>query len=129
MITPELVSDRKKKSSVECAICRNKENADVRIKMLGRHFGVVCRDCIEEFSDRELELMHNMFVAFGGHFGKLGGSKEETYKSLEQIARSYKEEGKEASHIESDIKTMHQAFLYGITPIQLGRGLRILLEK
>jgi hypothetical protein len=69
-----------------------------------------------------------MFTAFGGYFGKLGGSKEETYRKLEEIARSYEKEGKEASNIGSDIKTIHQAFLYGIPPVQLVQGLRMLLE-
>ncbi len=128
MITPELVTNRKKVCSVECAICNNCESSEVKIKRLGESFGVVCGDCLEEFSDKDLELMHNMFTAFGGHFGKLGGSKEETYKKLEEIARSYEKEGKEAAKVESDIKTMHRAFLYGISPVQLVQGLRMLLE-
>ena len=128
MITPELVTDKKKVCSVECAICRNRESSEVKIKRLGKSFGVVCGDCLEEFSDKDLELMHNMFTAFGGHFGKLGASKEETYKKLEEIARSYKEEGNEVVKVESDIRTMHRAFLYGISPVQLVQGLRMLLE-
>ena len=128
MITPELVIERKKLSSVECAICRSCESAEAKIKRLGRSFGVVCRDCSEEFSDEDLELMHNMFTAFGGHFGKLGGSKEENYKRIEEIARSYEKEGKEAATIQSDVKTMHRAFLYGIPPVQLVQGLKMLLE-
>ena len=128
MITPELVTDRKKVCSVECAICRKSESTEVKIKRLGKSFGVVCGDCLEEFSDKDLELMHNMFTAYGGYFGKLGASKEETYKRLEEIARSYEREGKEAAKVESDVKTMHRAFLYGISPVQLIRGLRMLLE-
>jgi len=69
-----------------------------------------------------------MFTAFGGYFGKLGGSKEATYKRIEEIARSYEEEGKEAANIEGDVETMHRAFLYGIPPVQLVQGLRMLLE-
>ena len=128
MITPELVIDRKKLSSVECAICRSCESAEVKIKKLGRSFGVVCSDCLEEFSDEDLELMHNMFTAFGGHFGKLGASKEEKFKKLEEIARIYAKEGKEAASVKNDVKTMHRAFLYGIPPVQLVQGLRVLLE-
>jgi len=128
MITPELVSDRKKVGAVECSICRSSESSEVKIKRLGRSFGVVCGDCLEEFSDKDLELMHNMFTAFGGYFGKLGYSKEERYKKLEEIALSYEKEGKKASSVESDIKTMHRAFLCGISPVQLVQGLRMLLE-
>ena len=128
MITPELIIEKKKVGAVECAICRSCESAEVKIKRLGRSFGVVCRDCSEEFSDEDLELMHNMFTAFGGHFGKLGASKEEKFKKLEEIARIYDKEGKEAASVKSDVKTMHRAFLYGIPPVQLVQGLRVLLE-
>jgi len=88
----------------------------------------VCRDCLEEFSDKDLELMHNMFTAFGGYFGKLGGSKEETYKRIEEIARSYEDQGKTAASVKNDVKTMHRAFLYGIPPVQLVQGLKMLLK-
>ena len=128
MITPELIIKRKKVGAVECAVCRSCENAEFKIKRLGRSFGVVCGDCLEEFSDEDLELMHNMFTAFGGHFGKLGASKEERYKRLQDIARIYDKEGKKAVNVKSDVKTMHRAFLYGITPVQLVQGLRVLLE-
>ena len=128
MITPKLVSDRKRVGAVECSICRSSEGAEVKIKRLARSFGVVCRDCLEEFSDKDLELMHNMFTAYGGYFGKLGASKEERYKKLEEIARSYEKEDKKASNVEGDIKTMHRAFLCGISPVQLVQGLKMLLE-
>ena len=128
MITPELVADKKKVCSVECTICRNCESAGVKIKRLGKSFGVVCGDCLEAFSDKDLELMHNMFTAFGGYFGELGASKEEKYRILEEIANSYERESKKASNIEADIKTTHRAFLSGISPVQLAQGLKILLK-
>ena len=128
MFTPELITDKKKVCSVECAICKSCENPEVKIKRLGKSFGVVCRDCLEEFSNEDLELMHNMFTAFGGYFGKFGASKEERYKKLEEIALSYEKEGKKTSNVGGDIKTMHRAFLCGISPVQLVQGLKMLLE-
>lgn len=128
MYTPELVIDKKKLSSVECAICNGRDNAGFKIKRLGGSFGVVCSDCLEEFSDKDLELMHNMFTAFGGYFGELNASKEERFKKLEEIARTYEKEGKTASNLGSDVETMHRAFLFGISPVQLDHGLKMLLE-
>lgn len=128
MIAPELVTVEEKVSAVKCTICKKGEKSDFRIKKLGRTIGVVCHDCIEGFTDKDLELMHNMFTAYGGHFGELGGSKEETYKRLKEIAMSYKEEGKAASGVVNDVQTLHRAFLYGIPLYQLVGGLRALLE-
>jgi len=68
-----------------------------------------------------------MFAAYGGYFGKLGGSKKESFGKLKGIAASYKENGKPASDVGFDVMTMHRAFLHGIPFAQLVRGLEILL--
>ena len=128
MITPELVTERKKVGSVECSICKSRNNTGFKIKRLGRSFGIVCSDCLEEFTDKDLALMHNMFTAFGGHFGKVGASKEEKFKKLEEIARSYEKAGKKVDSVKNDVKTMHRAFILGISPVQLIQGLRVLLK-
>ena len=90
---------------------------------------VVCRDCIEEFMDEDLELMYNMFTAYGGYYGMLSASKKESYGALKDLEWSYKEKWNSASDLALDVRTMHQAFLHGISVGQLVRGLEILLEK
>ena len=128
MITPELVGEKKKLSSVKCVLCRNDSNSNFKIKKIGMSFGIVCEDCTKSFSDKEMELVHNIFIAFGGYFGLLSNSKESSYSKLKEIAEDYKALNKDVAEIENDIKTLHSALLYGITPRQLVQGLKLLID-
>jgi len=56
----------------------------------------------------------------------MSNSKEITYSKLKEIAEDYKSRDKHIENIENDIKTLHSAFLYGITPQQLIKGLKLL---
>ena len=128
MITSELVREKKKLSSVKCVLCRSNTNSNFKIKKIGMSFRIVCEDCLKSFSDKEMELIHNMFTAFGGNFGLLSDSKETSYSKLKEIAEDYKTLNKDVANIESDVKTLHLAFLYGITPKQLVQGLNLLID-
>lgn len=128
MITSELVREKKKLSSVKCVLCRSNTNSYFKIKKIGMSFGIVCEDCLKSFSDKEMELIHNMLTAFGGHFGLLSNSKETSYSKLKEIAEDYKTLNKDIANIENDVKTLHSAFLYGITPRQLVQGLKLLID-
>lgn len=110
---------------LKCGICHTEIVTSATIYQEGFHFGVVCEKCYKSNSPEDLELMSNMFLAFGGYFGKLKTSDFSLYKILEQIAsKVQKKENVEELHI----KYMHQALLNGITPKQFVQGLRIILE-
>ena len=126
MITPELVKHRESKNKMaQCAICAG---VSVKILRLGSNFAVVCKRCLVTFSLKELELMHDMFIAFGGYFGKYANNKEESYQELKKIAKEYAQSGRGITKIKNDVKNLHRAFTHGITPIQLVQGLRVLSD-
>ena len=128
MIVSELTKKKTTFSSVKCVLCQGNTTLNVRIKKIGNSFGTVCQECTKTFNDEEIELMHNMFKAFGGYFGKMSDSKELSYSKLEEIAKGYKEQNKDFNNIENDIKTLHSAFLYGISPQQLVKGVKLLVD-
>jgi len=128
MIVSESMKKKITFSYIKCVLCRNNAKMNVKIKKIGNSFGTVCEDCTKSFSDEEIELMHNMFTAFGGYFGKMSNSKELSYSKLEDIANDYKEENKDIDDVENDVKTLHSAFLYGISPQKLVKGLKLLID-
>ena len=128
MIASEILKKKSTFSSIKCVLCRNDTKLNIKIKKIGNAFGTVCEECVKAFNDEEIELMHNMFSAFGGYFGKMSNSKELSYAKLEEIAKGYKEQNKNINNIENDIKTLHSAFLYGISPQQLVKGVKLLLD-
>lgn len=68
MITLELEKKREsKKCWAHCAICAE---PSVKIVKLSSNFTVVSMRCGDAFSGKDLELMCNMFTAFGGYFGE-----------------------------------------------------------
>ncbi|MFX0136700.1 MAG: hypothetical protein ACFFDN_23895, partial [Candidatus Hodarchaeota archaeon] len=75
----------------------------------------------------DLELMANMFFAYGGYFGKLKGRGFSVYKVLKELTSEIQVQ--ETPIEEVNIKMMHRALLYGITPHQFIEGLKLLLEK
>ena len=128
MIVSEFPKKKNTLSYIKCVLCRNDTKLDVKIKKIGNTFGIVCEECAKAFSDEEIELMHNMFTAFGGYYGKMSNSKELSYSKLEEIAKDYKEQYRDTNEVENDVKTLYSAFLYGISPQQLVKGLKLLID-
>ncbi|MBY9009444.1 MAG: hypothetical protein KGD74_06230 [Candidatus Lokiarchaeota archaeon] len=128
MIVSELTKKKSTLSYINCVLCRNDTKLGVKIKKIGNSFGAVCEECAKTFKDEEIELMHNMFTAFGGYYNSMSNSKETSYSKLEEIAKDYTEKNKDINNIENDIKTLHSAFLYGISPQQLVKGLKLLVD-
>ena len=122
---PELIVEKKSLSFVKCRICHKNAHPEITIKKMGLSYGVICKSCSNSFTDRDIELMHNMFTAYGGHYSKLSKSREVTISRLKQITNDFKTRGKKSEDIEKEIKTLHSAFLHGIRPRQLVKSLKL----
>ncbi|MFW9819640.1 MAG: hypothetical protein ACFFE5_08530 [Candidatus Thorarchaeota archaeon] len=122
--TPQLSNDQ-----VKCGICRNEIKRGALIYQEGLSFGVVCETCYKNNSKQDLELMANLFLAYGGYLGKLNQNKFSLYKTIKKLMAKF-QPGKDLDTlIELNIKMMHQALLYGVTPQELINGLKILLNE
>jgi hypothetical protein len=122
--TPQLTHEL-----VKCGICRNEIKRGASIYQEGLTFGVVCEKCYKNNSQEDLELMANLFLAYGGYFGKLKEKKFSVYKTIKQLISKIQPGKEPDTLIEMNIKMMHQALLYGVTPQELIQGLKILLEE
>ena len=71
MIVSELMKKKSTFSYVTCVLCQTNTKFDIRIKKIGNSFATLCEECAKTFNDEEIELMHNMFTAFGGYFGNM----------------------------------------------------------
>ena len=111
---------------VRCGICRNHLGREARIYKEGLSFGVVCEECYKDNSPEDLELMANLFLAYGGYFGMIKDSEYSLYKVLMSLTSGNNEN---ESILELNIKMLHQALLHGVGPHQFIQGLKILVEK
>ena len=111
---------------VRCGICRYNIEKGATIYQEGVNFGVVCEECYRNNSPEDLELMANLFLAYGGYFGMIKDSEYSLYKVLMSLTSG--NNGNE-SILELNIKMLHQALLHGVGPHQFIQGLKILVEK
>ena len=114
---------------VKCVICKNEIKRGASIYQEGLTFGVVCERCYRNNSQEDLELMANLFLAYGGYFGKLKEKQFSVYKTIKTLISKIQPGKEPDTLIEMNIKMMHQALLYGVTPQELIHGLKILLEE
>ena len=77
------------------------------------------RDALNNIKDEEIELMGNIFMAFGGYYGKLKQSNEHSRQKLKEIVKGYIAKGRDLNKMENDLTVLHKIFLYGISLTQL----------
>ncbi len=114
---------------IRCGICRNELKKGATIYQEGLSFGVVFSDCYRANSEQDLELIANMFLAYGGYFGMLKRKKFSVYKALKKLISEIQGSKDSENIIELNTKMLHQALLYGVTPQEFIQGLKILLEE
>ena len=130
MITQQISNEtiRGKLPSVKCKLCQANVKKTSQIVKLGTNYGVICSDCAEEFSHADRELIYNMCLAFGGYYGKLRTQTTNNYKIIKSLGELYQIKNGAISITSLDVRILHQAFLYGISPTQIVQGLRILSD-
>ena len=112
-------------NGVKCGICRNNIEKGAKIHQKGLNFEVVCEVCYRNNSPEDLELMANLFMAYGGYFGMLKDSGYSLYKVLKTLASGNNGNG---SILELNINLLHQALLHGVCPHQFRQGLKLLID-
>ena len=119
--------DSKISRQIKCSICRTdiknlKAMYQYRVKL-----GVICSACRECFSEDDIEMIVNLFFAFGGYFGKFDKSEF----SMDEAILEFAEElgvNKSPFHIQN-IKIWHKVLTHGITPQEFLKELSIIVEQ
>ena len=114
---------------IKCSICRHEIKDRATLYQTGVNYGIVCVECYRKFTRKDLELMANLFMAFGGYFGQYRGSEFSILRILKAIHTDllpiYEENGVE----ELNIRMLHRALLHGISPEEYIKNLEIILEE
>ena len=128
MMIQEPIKRKTNLTVVQCRICHNDTKNQSKIVKLGNNYGIICSECSKMFSLEDIDLMYNMFRAFGGYFGMLKDTVGSTYKIITKLVKEYDIQEMDLKPTEVDVKVLHKALLYGITPRQLIQGVKLLLE-
>ena len=121
-------SSNKIKRVVRCGICRVEIRDRAQIYQAGVNFGIVCISCYKQFSTEDIELMSNMFIAYGGYFGMLKDSIFSTLDILEKLTTDAGKQGDVVNIEIVNVQLLHKVLLHGITPKQYTHELKKLVE-
>ncbi|MHA2180303.1 MAG: hypothetical protein ACXAAH_02635 [Promethearchaeota archaeon] len=99
-----------------CGICCRKIKQGAATYHEGFHIEIICPQCYSRNSKKDIELIANMFLAFGGYFGML---RDPQFPVNEMLKCFLKEIQANKGTIQSEclkIKLLHLALLHGATP-------------
>ncbi len=99
-----------------CALCHNDINEDSNVYQSMVCFAVICDNCHEKFSEEAIDLMINMFLAYGGYFSQFKKEGFSIEESIKKIIDNLKLSKNFTEIQEYNIRLLHQALLYGISP-------------
>jgi transcription elongation factor Elf1 len=114
-------------TSINCGICSTEIKNRASIYHSGVYTRVICESCLKKFSTNEIELMVNLFTAFGGYFGKNKKPEYILYIILKELKEKSKFKENSFSLAEIKLQFLHKALLYGISPEKYFRGLKTII--
>ena len=89
--------------------------------------GVICGSCRKRFSDEDIEMIVNIFFAFGGYFGKFTKSEFSMDDVIVEFAEQL--EAKEINLHSANVKMWHKVLTHGITPEDFLKELSVFVEQ
>ena len=118
--------DSKISSQIKCSICRT-DIKNMRAMYQSRvKIGVICKVCRERFSEDDLEMIVNLFFAFGGYFGQFNKSDFSMDEAILEFAEELRVKG--STFDLQNVKIWHKILTHGITPQEFLSKLSLLVE-
>ncbi len=114
-------------SKLKCSICRAAIKDRHKVYQSSLKLGIICDMCRQRFSDEDIEMIVNMFFAFGEYFG----ARDKSEFSINDIILEFAinlDEGKVNFHSQN-IKMWHKVLTYGITPKEFLEELSLYVEQ
>jgi len=111
-------------SSIECDICKEKITHRATFYQSGVHSRVVCEICYKRFPKNDIELMVNLFNAYGGYFGKYKKLKSSVFKKLKELNETDINKDNVTSADGVNLQLLHAALLFGFSPQEYFQGIR-----
>ena len=106
--------DSKISSQIRCSICRTNINDRHELYQSSLKLGVICKSCRNRFPEDDIEMMVNLFFAFGGYFGQFDKSEFSMNETILEFAE-------QMGHNNSTFHTQHvmmwhKILTHGISP-------------
>ena len=120
-------SKTKVSSKLKCSICRTDIKNRHKVYQSSLRLGIICNLCKRRFSEEDIEMIINMFLAFGEFFGAHDRSKFSIKDIILEFAIDL-DDGKANFHSQN-VKMWHKVLTYGITPKEFLKELSLYVEQ
>ncbi len=114
-------------SKLKCSICRTDIKDRQKVYQSSLNLGIICDICRQRFSDEEIEMIVNLFFAYGEYFGARDRSKFSIRDVIVEFAIDLNE-GRANFHSQN-IKMWHKVLTHGITPKEFIEELSLYTEQ
>ena len=114
-------------SKLKCSICRADIKDRDKTYQSSLKLGIICEVCRQRFSNEDIEMITNLFFAFGEYFGARDKSKFSIKDVVIEFAVDLNE-GKANFHTQN-VKMWHKVLTYGITPREFLEELSLYVEQ
>ena len=119
--------DSKISNQIKCSICKVNIKNRHELYQSSLKLGVVCKTCRERFSEEDVEMIINLFFAFGGHFGQFDKSEF----SIDDMVIEFAEQldaGNSTFHLQN-VKMWHKILTHGIAPKDFLKELSMYVDQ
>ena len=114
-------------SKLKCSICRADIKDRNKLYQSSLKLGIICTMCKQRFTDEEIEMIMDMFFAFGEYFGARDRSEFSIKDIIVEFAIDLNE-GKANFHTQN-IKMWHKVLTHGLTPREFLEELSLYVEQ
>lgn len=89
--------------------------------------GVICKSCRNRFPEEDIEMIVNMFFAYGGYFGKYDKSEF----SIDDVIVGFAEQldSREVNLHSANVRMWHKVLTHGIGPEEFLEELSLYIEQ
>ncbi len=119
--------DSKISRRIKCSICRSGIKDLRTMYQSSLKLGVICKACRDRFSEDDIEMIVNLFFAFGGYFGQFDKSEFSMDEAIFEFAEKLSS-GNSTFHAQN-VKMWHKILVHGITPNEFLEELSVYADQ
>ncbi|MFW9784537.1 MAG: hypothetical protein ACFFFB_19810 [Candidatus Heimdallarchaeota archaeon] len=110
---------------ITCDVCNEEIRYRAAFYDSGVNHRVICELCYRKFSKEDIELMLNLFNAYGGYYGKFKKLKSSIYKRLKEFNEFDLRNNNFSNTDQINLQLLHGALIFGFTPEEYFQGVLI----
>jgi len=115
-VIPNIKTQQLNSEQSFCIICNSYLGYELKDHNLGQEPEFVCKNCLQKFSNEEIQIMTHLLRKYGGFFGKLKAEKVEIRQIATDLIKSLRRIKDFSILFEFNEVALHRALLHGYNP-------------